>query len=672
MFCVRCGNELREGHAFCTKCGLKAESNSKAVAQEQPIEAAEEATSPIDLVCNEEVPEAPALTAPAPEPAIEFRTDEDPYAPVNGLAIDDAIPWCATAEIAKVDSEESAEETVLIPVQPEGTVPIAFDGNTQYGQAHPPKPAAKRTSRAAAIAVGSVAVLAVAAIAVLFAFGIVPGTAPEAKGTEPTKCTSITRIYPEDSQGNPLTDYRVDIIDKSTGKKVAEVEVKDDGGFAVGDIEVDGQPLPNGQYDTTIHDNESGETSTHTIEIVSDGDPEAAVEDHPSTNSDSTLSSNPSDSSSSANASADPAESKEAREKALAKSYLDVVNSYVKKYGAPSIREASETRSVNGVAFAKILDIDADKEDELLLVYYDESLLGKKAKERANDGPNDPSGYVIEVYDFDGKSAKSLYKRAANTTNKGFAYARLYKDAKGYYLKPITRESKDGATETVATIVRFSDGKCLEKEFKTHNVKSSDEAKSSSESYEVDGKAVSKDKYNEALESAAGDSETETYVLTKSAQASQSASSKSASSSDKQKQYSPDELVSAVDSVIASLKARAGESSQSAKKSSGAASSSSAAKSSGTAESSEPAGSPEAAESTESAEPPEAASSSYDAVSDTANPSEAARSSEAASSTAGPSEASSSTAESSEAASSTAEPSEASSSSSDAASSGAA
>lgn len=90
--------------------------------------------------------------------------------------------------------------------------------------------------------------------------------------------------------------------------------------------------------------------------------------------------------------------------------YAEIVNNYRQDKGEPSLKTENGTTYIDGVAFVKLIDLDGDKKDELIVSYRNE------AKVRDEDSNGDYISileykYTTEVYTFKNKKAKLIYEK---------------------------------------------------------------------------------------------------------------------------------------------------------------------------------------------------------------------------------------------------------------------
>ena len=589
MFCGKCGNPIKDDQQFCTKCGMRVVSaGGQAPTAETPTAGLPADDAQVDEVAVAGTPTVEAPVAGTPTADAQLADARSADAPTQAIT-DGASPTAViTGDSQPTEcipgSEAPIASMATMPVNTEGLpgldILVGYDEEFQAAAYMPaagfasqgaqapqvqqphapewPQPESvvqedaagqgKSKAKTVAIVLCIAAVIAIAAVVAVVMSGLIPGTAPEAQGSEPTKCTHITRIHPKDANGRTLTDYTVDIVDKKTGEIIASTKGDKDKGFSIADAEADGTKIPDGEYVARVHDNETNTDIDYPIDVRED-DPdipdEVIVEPPSNTPPESDPDEGeeaPSEPSPGDEPIDEPSDDPDPvdRDKLMAQKYLGVVNDLVEKHGKGSVSDPSPDRkivSINGVGLVKLVDLDDDGEDELLVGYYDESRVNASYSAKASF--NNPSGYVVEVWDFDGEEAKELYKHIANCTSDAFAFVDLAKDDRGYYLEMRGGDSKDGKTDSVTDITRFNDGEAIVVPFVVHD------SGSTNPTYEVDGREVTKSEFDSLMAEAAKGSDPETYWFVH------------AASSSSGKSFGPEKIVEATEATVSELEAKA-------------------------------------------------------------------------------------------------------------------
>lgn len=160
-----------------------------------------------------------------------------------------------------------------------------------------------------------------------------------------------------------------------------------------------------------------------------------------------------------------------------ADAYYDIVEKYNQKYGKASVKADEKMSYADGLAVVRLLDFNNDGNKELMLVYR----YNKKVSSEDKKGEMvllEVPAYYMEIYTWNGKSAKLVYENDGLSTFKGGkdneVFFILYQDGKEVgvcsntydYGKSsrvwkgasrVSKMNKDGVFETVFTAVANCD-----------------------------------------------------------------------------------------------------------------------------------------------------------------------------------------------------------------------
>lgn len=222
----------------------------------------------------------------------------------------------------------------------------------------------------------------------------------------------VTRILPEDDSGEPLTDYAVEL--KSGGGQAYRLLVSDAEGFALEDL---GESVPAGSYQMTILAENGQIYGSWRMNLVSEGE-KSENEWRPSPGSDGEAG----DSSSSSDA-----QSKSSRhfQEAAYAAYYEKCQEYMALTGGTVGEERyyedlrHEAVWCAGLNLVDLIDFNGDGFDELLLVYYDESIAPGPGSEPI-DYQAWHDTYVVEVWEYrDGELVCIFAGPLSTSTNLG-------------------------------------------------------------------------------------------------------------------------------------------------------------------------------------------------------------------------------------------------------------
>lgn len=340
-----------------------------------------------------------------------------------GAQIPDGSTFCTSCG-ARVGGVEDQAEPVAFPVEDAPASAPAGQQAPQGASAHmaaqpryeepmtepaeaaqsfvptpqPKKP--KHRGRIVAAVIGGVVVVAiVAAIVVVPRIGSSSEVTSGGKGY--VVCACETKILPKNSKGKKLKSYTVELAPANGKGKSYTIKVDGEDGFAMEDF----GELPDQKYQMTITSGKGKKKSTTTMKV-----------DYAKEGSDAPKSVELTQSKKEAKASA------KAAVKTANELFTDKILEYQKKYGeGEAVEVAQSTYGAQGVAFAKLVDVDGDGQDELLIEYSDEPLFNANGATAAKaevwayrDGKiekvYEPDiwvdvmcvGVSLRVYDYDG------------------------------------------------------------------------------------------------------------------------------------------------------------------------------------------------------------------------------------------------------------------------------
>lgn len=427
MFCTRCGAPLPNEGKFCTQCGNPIPDVEEAVEPEEsqvPDPAIEPEPEPEPTVEQEPATEPEPVAEPEPEaeaaaePEEVFLGSAAAAAPV--VVADDAEEGAADAGYALPDS---AFEPQTQPEQPAQwstapTVSVVAPPPSAGAAPNPlpqPQPKRKRGVIAAAITA------AVAVVAVVVAVGLLLSSQQaEETADEPTRCSLVTMVVPEDDNGQPYSRYRVTLKDPS-GVVLSTLAVEDAEGFAMSELTSE-----NGDYLVEIGDYDTGEpifVQPVTVDDAYQGDESISISSGSSGNSsaggqaggqggtggatesngDSGSGGTPSQGSGGTSGAGSEAEDEQA--KAMNEAYLDVMEKHLETYGNANVLwYQDEPNLLSGVCLAELVDFDNDDQDELLVAYYDKAVADQKSTDQWTPE------YNVEVWTFTESKAKRAYQ----------------------------------------------------------------------------------------------------------------------------------------------------------------------------------------------------------------------------------------------------------------------
>lgn len=350
MFCTKCGTELADGARFCTKCGAALATDGPAVQESAPA---------LDSAVAGDAAPVDAAGTVAGEPA----------APADAAA---AEPPAAAGDHTAAAGEPTAAAGTKLADAPDAT-----------------SASAKKKVRKPLLIAACVALVLVAgvggAIALRGGGSAVPAALELVYGSNDVSAVARSaRLVPLDGDGEPIAHYwirfrravdadgeDIDLTD------VEAFEVTGTDGFVIGDVLAD---LPDGTYYPVISDEEDGEDRP--LPPVNVGDGEDA--------SDGTITIKPDD------------EQKLGAD-ALFLAKLETLQA---QYGGPEIgvTEIEDgdmyLSALEGLAYAELADF-GDGVERLALAYRSDWLIEKwNSTERANWS----HAYTVEVWEYDEES----------------------------------------------------------------------------------------------------------------------------------------------------------------------------------------------------------------------------------------------------------------------------
>ena len=95
-----------------------------------------------------------------------------------------------------------------------------------------------------------------------------------------------------------------------------------------------------------------------------------------------------------------------------ANAYYEVVKKRIDKYGEPSVKTDDDgDKYIDGLAYAKLIDFDGDKNEELCLVYRTYKSMSKYDNYSGEYVYYDKPQYSLDVYEWDGTNAKRIINK---------------------------------------------------------------------------------------------------------------------------------------------------------------------------------------------------------------------------------------------------------------------
>ncbi len=95
-----------------------------------------------------------------------------------------------------------------------------------------------------------------------------------------------------------------------------------------------------------------------------------------------------------------------------ANAYYEVVKKRIDKYGEPTVKTDDDgDKYIDGLAYAKLIDFDGDKNDELCLVYRTYKSMSKYDNYSGDYIYYDKPQYSLDVYKWDGTNAKRVINK---------------------------------------------------------------------------------------------------------------------------------------------------------------------------------------------------------------------------------------------------------------------
>lgn len=306
MFCTNCGNELKEGARFCSRCGTPVTPTPSS----DPT-AAQAPTASVDAAAQAAVDaSAPTAAAPTPADAVAAAPSAEAYPAAPGA--DDAAP------------------------QPKS-----------------------RRGLIVGIVVGIIAIVVAVVIGASFFLGQ-PTTVAYGQD-DPVPVSLTTRIRPQGVGGTPLTTYTVALVKPdATGDEADlssaattpyKIRVDGEGGFSMADF----GNVPDSGYTLVIVDeSDDGDDVPRELPVdYGEDNPEAA---------DEIVVAPPADE--------DPDGDSDEQPPSAYELYWGKCQEYLDAYGDPDwIRAEDGSYMMTGLCVAQLIDFDGDGTEELALVY---------------------------------------------------------------------------------------------------------------------------------------------------------------------------------------------------------------------------------------------------------------------------------------------------------------
>lgn len=162
---------------------------------------------------------------------------------------------------------------------------------------------------------------------------------------------------------------------------------------------------------------------------------------------------------------------KDASEKEFTRedAYREIVSSYRQKYGEPTLKTESGSSYIDGLAFVKLIDLDGDGKDELI-VSYRNSTMTRDEDEKGDYVSVVDYKYTTEVYTFNNKKAKKIFEKddvSQKQNEKNDKYFIIQNDGKKHNLcfNNYTSTEKGHIVTATSTIFEY-DGTSVEQTYK--------------------------------------------------------------------------------------------------------------------------------------------------------------------------------------------------------------
>lgn len=316
MFCTNCGNELKPGMRFCTRCGAP-------VAHPEPV--------PI---------EAPSSPQDAPQPHTDPKTA--------------ALDRSSTAPDRTVDTTSEPPNTAPHPPIPPATADMP-------GAQTAPK---KNPRRGAIVAIAAIVLIAVIVVACILLLGKHP-TEVRFGQDESVPVARATRIIPHDVADEPITLYSASLVNPDAGQDDPQsklettpycLNVDGPGGFTMADF---GDDLPQGSYVLYIvNETTSDGTGDTSASQVPQQLPVEYEPDNQDAETDIVVA-------------PDPDADAQTPQPTAYELYWQKCQDYIAQVGEPAwtTSGALSTNMMTGLCFAQLIDFNGDGTEELVVVY---------------------------------------------------------------------------------------------------------------------------------------------------------------------------------------------------------------------------------------------------------------------------------------------------------------